>query len=112
MLASTWYRAKFSYALELLNAKRLTALGRHVCNGGMRNRFVARLRVRDAVKRAGAGAVAAVPVDSPVFVLGLPRTGTTLLHRLLSLDPASRCPLTYELFDPVAVVRHRDEAPR
>ena len=27
-----------------------------------------------------------VRVHSPVFVMGLPRTGTTLLHRLLSLD--------------------------
>lgn len=29
-----------------------------------------------------------------------PRTGTTLLHRLLSLDRSSRAPLTWELFDP------------
>src|SRR3954464_14430324 len=31
---------------------------------------------------------AAVPVDRPVFVTGLPRTGTTALHRLLTADPA------------------------
>lgn len=29
-----------------------------------------------------------VPVDRPIFVLGLPRTGTTALHRLLHADPA------------------------
>ncbi|HKS98140.1 MAG TPA: sulfotransferase [Rugosimonospora sp.] len=29
-----------------------------------------------------------VPVTRPVFVTGLPRTGTTALHRLLSADPA------------------------
>jgi len=39
-------------------------------------------------------------VPPPIFVMGLPRTGTTFLHRLLSLDPKSRSPLTYELFDP------------
>jgi hypothetical protein len=38
-----------------------------------------------------------VPVRAPVFVLGLPRTGTTFLHRLLSLDPAVRPPLLWEL---------------
>src|SRR6188474_2036594 len=27
-------------------------------------------------------------VDDPVVILGLPRTGTTLLHQLLALDPA------------------------
>ncbi|GAB4175458.1 MAG: sulfotransferase [Wenzhouxiangellaceae bacterium] len=30
-----------------------------------------------------------VPVRSPLFVLGPPRTGTTALHRLLALDPES-----------------------
>ena len=28
------------------------------------------------------------PVDRPLFVTGLPRTGTTALHRLLTADPA------------------------
>jgi hypothetical protein len=33
---------------------------------------------------------ASVPVERPVFVTGLPRTGTTALHRLLTADPASQ----------------------
>ena len=48
--------------------------------------WVRRLKVVDYMKRHAD--VAAVPVRSPVFVMGLPRTGTTFLHRLLSLDPA------------------------
>jgi Sulfotransferase family len=31
-----------------------------------------------------------VPIERPVFVTGLPRTGTTALHRLLTADPASQ----------------------
>lgn len=31
---------------------------------------------------------AEVAIERPIFVLGLPRTGTTLLHRLLHADPA------------------------
>lgn len=31
---------------------------------------------------------AAVPIERPIFVVGLPRTGTTALHRLLTADPA------------------------
>ena len=43
-------------------------------------------------------AVTKVPVVAPVFVMGLPRTGTTLLHRLLSLDTKRcRAPLLWEL---------------
>lgn len=41
-----------------------------------------------------------IPVRSPVFVFGLPRTGTTFLHRLLSLDPSVRAPLLWELLAP------------
>eukprot|EP01038_Epipyxis_sp_PR26KG_P015666 gene15666-21190_t len=36
-------------------------------------------------------------VRQPIFVLGLPRTGTTFLHRLLSLDPQHRAPACWEL---------------
>ncbi|TDD80884.1 sulfotransferase [Actinomadura darangshiensis] len=31
---------------------------------------------------------AGVPVERPIFVTGLPRTGTTALHRLLTADPS------------------------
>ena len=31
-----------------------------------------------------------VPVQRPVFITGLPRTGTTALHRLLAADPANQ----------------------
>ncbi|MCY2932364.1 MAG: sulfotransferase [Planctomycetota bacterium] len=30
------------------------------------------------------------PIDRPIFILGLPRSGTTMLHRLLALDGANR----------------------
>ena len=33
---------------------------------------------------------AQVPIERPVFITGLPRTGTTALHRLLTADPASQ----------------------
>lgn len=34
---------------------------------------------------------------APLLVTGYPRTGTTLLHRLLAEDPRSRSPYTYEM---------------
>jgi hypothetical protein len=39
-------------------------------------------------------------IRAPLFVVGLPRTGTTLLHTLLSADPANRAPLTWEVMEP------------
>jgi hypothetical protein len=40
-------------------------------------------------------------VKRPVFVFGLPRTGTTLLCNLLSVDPARRSTMRWELDSPV-----------
>ena len=47
-----------------------------------------RLRLRRAYTRWPEAAD--VEIKRPVFVTGLPRTGTTALHRLLCLDPASQ----------------------
>jgi len=41
------------------------------------------------------------PVEKPLFVFGLPRTGTTLVINLLSADPVRRCFLRWEAFDSV-----------
>jgi hypothetical protein len=40
------------------------------------------------------------PVARPVFVFGIPRTGTTLLSNLLAADPNRRSPLTWEIQHP------------
>ena len=40
------------------------------------------------------------PVPRPLFIFGLPRTGTTLLYNLLAQEPGARVPLWWELFQP------------
>ena len=37
------------------------------------------------------------PIQRPLFILGLPRTGSTLLHRLLAQDVNGRVPVLWEL---------------
>ena len=39
-------------------------------------------------------------LNSPVIITGLPRSGTTALHRLLALDPVFHAPPLWELLDP------------
>ena len=57
--------------------------------------LVSRLRfVRDSVQRS--------ELNSPVIITGLPRSGTTALHRLLGLDPGFYSPPLWELRDPFA----------
>jgi hypothetical protein len=41
------------------------------------------------------------PIHAPVFVVGSPRSGTSILHELLALDPAHRAPAMWEMLHPV-----------
>ncbi|HEY8520776.1 MAG TPA: sulfotransferase [Gammaproteobacteria bacterium] len=52
--------------------------------------------------RAANPAIEAERIEAPVFIVGLPRTGTTLLHGLMSEDPANRAPLSWEVMFPAA----------
>jgi hypothetical protein len=69
-------------------------------NAGMLTQaLIGRLRVVNALSERPE--VLDAPVERPVFVLGMPRCGTTLLSNLLASDPARRSPLKWELEDPV-----------
>ena len=69
-------------------------------NAGMFTKIlIDRLNVINAIKQRPE--VLDAPVPRPVFVFGIPRTGTTLLSNLLAADPARRSPLHWELHDPV-----------
>jgi hypothetical protein len=39
-------------------------------------------------------------VQRPLFVVGLPRTGSSILHELLAQDPGNRAPMTWEVKHP------------
>ncbi len=47
-------------------------------------------------------AVASIGIEEPVFVVGPPRTGTTILLELLALDRQLRAPIAYEALYPLS----------
>ncbi len=51
--------------------------------------------------RAGHPEVAGGTVEHPIFIVGQPRTGTTILYDLLAQDPSLRAPLSWEVDRPV-----------
>jgi len=63
----------------------LTELGSKMHRFFVRNALVARLVSEAAFKQYPQHAE--VSVERPIFVTGLPRTGTTVIHRLLTADP-------------------------
>jgi hypothetical protein len=64
----------------------LTGVGNYMQRSFVRGALVARLLSQRGFKEHPD--YADVPVERPLFVTGLPRTGTTALHRLLTADPA------------------------
>lgn len=60
----------------------------------IRGALANRLRVTDWHKRHTANAAA--PVEAPIIIVGLSRTGTTALSHLLARDPANRSLLLWE----------------
>jgi hypothetical protein len=60
--------------------------------------------LRMEAERAANPAIERQAIVAPVFIVGLPRTGTTHLHGMISQDPASRAPFTWEVMYPAAPV--------
>src|SRR6267378_3362192 len=41
------------------------------------------------------------PISRPVFITGMPRSGSTFLHELLAADPENRAPRVWEAMFPI-----------
>ena len=48
-------------------------------------------------------------IRKPLFIVGLPRSGTSVLHRLLAADPEHRAPLMWEVRSPSPPNRVREK---
>jgi len=79
---------------------RLSLVGRFATHWDV-VRFLSNLLRFRAAERARPD-ILAEPVARPIFITGLPRSGTTFLHRMMLEDPANRGPLVYETIYPFA----------
>ena len=76
----------------------LNMLGRVIARTDVVRLLVNRLHmaaVLDRYPEVGDG-----EIQQPIFIVGLPRTGTTILHELLAQDPSNRVPMTWEVMHP------------
>ena len=93
------FRAGLSKLMESIESEsRLTLFGRYFAQRQMVELLMHRLQLVDYRKQVPA--VAQEVIRRPLFILGLPRTGTTLLYGLLAEDPANRAPLSWEIDAP------------
>jgi hypothetical protein len=72
----------------------LTGLGRMIARQDILRLLRNRLMLEDTFRRHPE--IGEQRIVAPVFILGMPRTGTTSLHELMALDPQFRVPLSWE----------------
>lgn len=98
---SSWQEGLNLLCEGLVADARLNALGVEIAAMDITRALTNRLQV--IAWRTQHPALAEAPVERPIFIVGQPRTGTTILFDLLAQDPALRPPLTWEVDNPLPV---------
>lgn len=89
----------FRIFVDSLNEERsLHAIGALLIRGDLLNCLTIRLQLTEARKRNPA--LEDEAIERPIFITGLPRTGTSITHELLAADPRHRAPLHWEIRHP------------
>ena len=82
--------------VESLNEEaRLTPLGRLIAREELLTALGNRLHLQ--AYHRDHPEIGAAPIERPVIIIGMGRSGTTILHELLALDPENRTPATWEV---------------
>src|SRR6516165_11555340 len=108
---SPYYREGLERIVEALNTEAdLNDMGRVIQHATTSNALIQRLKIEDTYRTNPS--IADEVVGGPVFVIGLPRTGTTALSQLVAADPQFRSLRTWESQAPTpppeAATQHTD----
>lgn len=94
------FRAPLALLLEGLEKEAsLSLLGRMVAKGDLMKTLENRLGFVELFRQHPE--IAEQKIERPIFVVGPPRSGTTIFHDLLVMDPDNRVPLTWETARPL-----------
>jgi len=108
---SPYYREGLERIVEALNTEAdLNDIGHVIQHATISNALIQRLNVEDAYRQHPE--IEDQVVEGPVFVIGLPRTGTTALSQLVAADPQFRSLRMWESQAPTpppeAATQHTD----
>ncbi len=112
---SDWGSPGFTERLDVLCASLrdeagLSDAGTAIAYEQLVGNLVNRLRLEDLIGHHPE--IEGVPIERPIIVCGLPRTGTTHLHNLIAADPALRHLPYWESLEPVAAPGEADPQAR
>lgn len=95
---------------SLRDEKSLHTVGALLIRGDLLNALTIRLELTEHRKRHPE--ITQQRVEQPIFITGLPRTGTSITHELLAADPRHRAPLHWEIrypFPPPATATYHSD---
>ena len=84
---------------ELRDQAQLSQIGRIAAHFNLLENLCVRLQLIDF--RARRPEIAKQKIKQPLFITGLPRTGTTILFELIAQDSAMRSPASWEVAKPI-----------
>jgi Sulfotransferase family len=105
-----WREGLEALLVALAEEARLTPAGRWFARGQLVDLLANRLRLQDAWRATPD--LLDEPIHRPIVIIGLPRTGSTLLQHLLSLDDQNRSLRQWEAARPVPAPPAHDDDPR
>ncbi len=83
----------------------LNSVGRMIIRGRIVGVLINKLVAQDTIKKHPE--ILDTPVEAPIIIAGLARTGTTMLHRLVAKDPAIRSLASWEAINPAPHTTHQ-----
>jgi hypothetical protein len=94
-----WFLGPLETWVAASSSEEISDAGRRMMVAAARSCLVRRLEVLDLLRRHPE--ISEVPIPPIVYVTGLARSGTTLLHNLLAMHERTRALLRWELLHPV-----------
>lgn len=106
-----WFREPLGVLVKSINEEAgLSALGRTIVHKRLLDALVVRVRSEDLFKKHPE--ILDIDLGHVFVIVGLQRTGTTLLHRLIGSDPRMRAVLSWEALSPVPLPLEKPSDPK
>lgn len=94
------FEAPLRMLLDCLEGEaELSVMGRLIARADLLRTLENRLGLVDLLKKHPE--ISEQPIEKPLFVVGPPRSGTTIFHDLMAMDPDNRVPLSWEASYPL-----------
>jgi hypothetical protein len=100
------FRGPLEVMIDSINREaNLNPVGRMIIEGRIVSVLVNKLVAQDRIKKQPD--ILDAEIEAPIVIAGLARTGTTMLHRLIAVDPSVRSLASWEAINPAPRTTHR-----